>query len=40
MERGARAMAWLDGRDYVSPDDVQAAAPLCQCDVRHLTSTI
>ena len=27
MERGARALAWLDSRDYVSPDDVQAIAP-------------
>jgi MoxR-like ATPase len=27
IERGARALAWLDGRDYVSPDDVQAIAP-------------
>ena len=27
IERGARAIAWLDGRDYVSPDDVQAIAP-------------
>lgn len=27
MERGARAVAWLDGRDYVSPEDVQAVAP-------------
>jgi MoxR-like ATPase len=27
MERGARAIAWLDGRDYVSPEDVQAVAP-------------
>jgi MoxR-like ATPase len=26
MERGSRAVAWLDGRDYVSPDDVQAIA--------------
>jgi len=26
IERGARALAWLDGRDYVSPDDVQAIA--------------
>ena len=26
MERGARAVAWLDGRDYVSPDDVQTVA--------------
>ncbi len=27
MERGARAIAWLDGRDYVSPEDVQMIAP-------------
>ena len=26
MERGARAVAWLAGRDYVSPDDVQTVA--------------
>ncbi len=27
IERGARAAAWLDGRDYVSPEDVQSVAP-------------
>jgi MoxR-like ATPase len=27
MERGARALAWLDGRDFVGPEDVQAIAP-------------
>jgi MoxR-like ATPase len=27
MERGARALAWLDERDYVSPEDVQSIAP-------------
>ncbi|MDE2370927.1 MAG: MoxR family ATPase [Burkholderiales bacterium] len=27
IERGARALAWLDGRSYVSPDDVQQIAP-------------
>ena len=27
IERGARAMAWLDGRDFVSPEDVQGIAP-------------
>ena len=27
IERGARATAWLDGRDFVSPEDVQAIAP-------------
>jgi MoxR-like ATPase len=27
IERGARALAWLHGRDYVSPEDVQAIVP-------------
>jgi MoxR-like ATPase len=27
IERGARALAWMDQRDYVSPEDVQAIAP-------------
>jgi len=27
IERGARAFAWLHGRDYVSPEDVQQVAP-------------
>ncbi len=27
IERGARALAWLDGREFVSPEDVQAIAP-------------
>jgi MoxR-like ATPase len=27
IERGARALAWLDRRDYVSPEDVQHIAP-------------
>jgi MoxR-like ATPase len=27
IERGARALAWLDRRDYVSPEDVQNIAP-------------
>jgi len=27
IERGARALAWLGGRDYVSPEDVQQIAP-------------
>lgn len=31
IERGARALAWLDGRDYVNPEDVQTIAP----DVFH-----
>ena len=27
LERCARARAWLNGRDYVTPDDVRAIAP-------------
>ena len=27
LERCARARAWLRGRDYVSPEDIQALAP-------------
>jgi MoxR-like ATPase len=27
IERSARALAWLDGRDYVTPEDVQSIAP-------------
>jgi MoxR-like ATPase len=27
MERGARVLAWLDGRNFVTPEDVQAIAP-------------
>lgn len=27
LERCARALAWLSGRDYVTPDDVRAVAP-------------
>ena len=27
LERGARAHAWLAGRDFVTPEDVQAVAP-------------
>ena len=27
IERGARALAWLDGRDFVTPEDVQRIAP-------------
>jgi MoxR-like ATPase len=32
IERGARSLAWLDGRDYVSPEDVQAIVPVA---LRH-----
>lgn len=29
LDRSSRAHAWLNGRDYVTPDDVQAVAPDC-----------
>jgi MoxR-like ATPase len=32
LDRCARANAWIAGRDYVSPDDVQAVAHDC---LRH-----
>jgi len=32
LDRCARAHAWLHGRDYVSPDDVQSVAADC---LRH-----
>ena len=32
LDRGARAHAWLDGRDYTTPDDVRAVAHNC---LRH-----
>ena len=32
LDRCARAHAWLEGKDYVSPDDVQAVALDC---LRH-----
>jgi MoxR-like ATPase len=32
IDRCSRAHAWLQGRDYVSPDDVQAVAADC---LRH-----
>ena len=27
IDRAARAHAWLDGRDFVGPEDIQAVAP-------------
>jgi MoxR-like ATPase len=27
IERGSRALAWLDAREFVTPEDVQAIAP-------------
>ena len=32
LDRCARALAWLDGRDFVTPEDIQEVAPDC---LRH-----
>jgi MoxR-like ATPase len=32
LDRGARANAWLDGRDSTTPDDVKAVVHAC---LRH-----
>jgi MoxR-like ATPase len=32
LDRCSRALAWLDGRDFVTPDDIQQVAPDC---LRH-----
>jgi MoxR-like ATPase len=32
LDRCSRALAWLDGRDFVTPDDIQQIAPDC---LRH-----
>ncbi|MGB1130795.1 MAG: AAA family ATPase, partial [Haloferula sp.] len=29
LDAASRARAWLQGRDYVSPEDIQAMAPAC-----------
>jgi MoxR-like ATPase len=31
LDRGARALAWLDGRDYVLPEDIHALAADVLC---------
>jgi MoxR-like ATPase len=37
LDVAARARAWLDGRDFVSPEDVQAVAPACLAHRLHLS---
>ena len=37
LDRGSRTHAWLDGRDYVTPEDVRAVAPNCLRHRLHLT---
>ncbi len=41
LDRCARAHAWLAGRDFVSPEDVQAMAyPVCYATVFYLATTL
>ena len=37
LDRGARSHAWLDGRDYTTPDDVRAVAHNCLRHRIHLS---
>ena len=37
IDRAARAHAWLAGRDYVGPEDIQAVAPACLAHRVHLS---
>ncbi len=39
LDAASRARAWLHGRDYVSPEDVQAIAPACLGHRVHLSYT-
>jgi MoxR-like ATPase len=37
LDAAARALAWLRGRDFVSPEDIQAVAPACLSHRLHLS---
>ena len=37
LDAAARARAWLRGRDFVSPEDIQAIAPACLAHRLHLS---
>ncbi len=37
LDAAARARAWLRGRDFVSPEDIQAVAPACMAHRVHLS---
>ena len=37
MDAAARALAWLRGNDFVSPEDIQAVAPACLSHRLHLS---
>ena len=37
LDAAARARAWLRGKDFVSPEDIQAVAPACLAHRVHLS---
>ncbi len=37
LDRAARAHAWLNGQDFVSPDNIRAVAPACLAHRIHLS---
>ncbi len=37
LDAASRARAWLQGRDFVSPEDIQAVAPACLSHRLHLS---
>ena len=37
LDAAARALAWLRGRDFVSPEDIQSVAPACLAHRLHLS---
>ena len=37
LDAAARALAWIRGRDFVSPEDIQAVAPACLAHRIHLS---
>ena len=37
LDAASRARAWLQGRDFVTPEDIQAVAPACLAHRLHLT---
>ncbi|MCB1088778.1 MAG: AAA family ATPase, partial [Verrucomicrobiae bacterium] len=37
LDAAARAHAWLQGQDFVSPDNIRAVAPACLAHRIHLS---
>ena len=37
VDAAARALAWIRGKDFVSPEEIQAVAPACLAHRLHLS---